>query len=106
MLQDGSKPIDFVDFIRKQDCIICFKNPVDPDHLKAIGMGRNRKNEYLLEHYTCIPLCRYHHRERHDKTLRDFEDKYKVNLWFENHRYLVRFIQKKGTLEATPKSPF
>ena len=102
MSQDGSRPIDFVDYIRKQDCVICFKNPVDPDHLTAIGMGRNRKNKDLMEHYTCIPLCRFHHRERHDHTLRDFEDKYKVNLWYENHRYLVRFM---GTLKVTKGSP-
>ena len=85
--------LNYVDYIRKQKCIVCFKSPVDPDHLNTIGMGRKRNDPKLLEHLSCIPLCRRHHTERHTKTLKDFEDKYKVNLWKECHDYLMHWLK-------------
>tara|TARA_R100000808_G_scaffold17409_1_gene38477 strand:+ start:439 stop:729 length:291 start_codon:yes stop_codon:yes gene_type:complete len=87
------KPIEFIDYIRNQKCVICYSALVDPDHLDQIGMGRNRNNPDLLEHLSCIPICRKHHTERHTKSLKDFEDKYKVNLWKENHEYLMKWIE-------------
>lgn len=89
-----SKPIDFVEYIRNQKCIICFKIDVDPDHLVTVGMGRNRNKEDLLEHYSCIPLCRAHHIERHSTSMARFEEKHKVNLFKENHEYLMDFFKR------------
>ena len=91
---EDSKPIDFVEYIRKQRCVVCFESGVDPDHLKSIGMGRNRNKEDLLEHYSCIPLCRTHHMERHATSMARFEQKHKVNLFKENHEYLMDFFKK------------
>ena len=87
-------PINFVDYIRRQKCIICFRSPADPDHLNQIGMGRNRKDPMLLEHLSCVPLCRKHHIERHASIMRVFEDKHGVNLWRENHEYLIAFLKE------------
>ena len=85
-------PIDFVDFIRKEKCVICYRTPVDPDHLDQIGMGRNRNKTDLVEHLSCIPICRKHHTERHAIGILKFEEKYNVNLYKENHYYLTKWI--------------
>ncbi len=87
------KYIDFVEYIRNQKCIICYKFPVDPDHLISVGMGRDRKKEDLIEHLSCIPLCRTHHIERHATSMARFEEKHKVNLFKENHEYLMAFLK-------------
>ena len=84
--------IDFVDFVRSEKCVVCYKQPVDPDHLDQIGMGRNRKKKDLIEHLSCIPICRQHHTERHAIGISKFESKYNVNLYKENHYYLTKWI--------------
>ena len=89
-------------WIKSKTCLICFKSKPDPDHLEAIGLGGNRKKP-TLKHYTCIPLCRFHHIERHAKTLRDFEDKYKVNLWREAVKYLREYHYEKIELLSNNK---
>lgn len=88
-------PEKFVDYIRRQKCVVCFNSPCDPDHLSQIGMGRNRRDPMLLEHLSCVPLCREHHIERHRIGLVTFEKNNKVNLWRENHEYLISFIQEE-----------
>ena len=91
----NTNPIDFLDYIRKQKCIVCFKTPVDPDHLIQIGMGRNRKDPLLIEHYSCIPLCRAHHIQRHTMPIKDFEEMHGVNVWKESHDYLSLYLKEK-----------
>ena len=85
------KSLEYIDYIRDQECLVCFKSFVDPDHLEAIGMGGNRKKP-SLKHYSCIPLCRIHHTERHSLGLPRFEKKYKINLWKEAFRILRKFL--------------
>ena len=85
--------LKYINYIKKQYCLICFMQPVDPDHLEAIGMGGNRKKP-SEKHYTCIPLCRTHHTERHSLGLKRFESKYKINLWKESFRKLREYLIK------------
>jgi len=86
--------LDFVEYVKQEKCAVCFKEPVDAHHLKAIGMGRNRKRKELVEHFSVVPLCRFHHTEYHSKGLKGFEQKYGENLWKENHRLLIKWLQK------------
>tara|TARA_Y100000593_G_scaffold58461_1_gene108620 strand:+ start:345 stop:626 length:282 start_codon:yes stop_codon:yes gene_type:complete len=79
---------DYIKFIKSHFCVICAKSPVDADHLEHIGMGGNRKLNTLKD-YSCIPLCREHHRERHDIGNYQFEHKHSVNL-FKEAFYLIR----------------
>jgi len=46
-------------------------------------------NKGGLKDYSCVPICRKHHTERHDLGLRRFEEKHNVNLWKEAF-YLLR----------------
>ena len=85
--------IEFVEFIRGKKCVVCFEN-AEPDHLNAIGMGRNRKKPDLEEHYSCVPLCRMHHTKRHSIGIEAFNIFYKVNLWKENRDYLLEYFTK------------
>ena len=85
------KSLEYIDYIRDHECLVCFKSFVDPDHLEAIGMGGNRKKP-SLKHYSCIPLCRIHHTERHSLGLPRFEKKYKINLWKEAFRILRKYL--------------
>ena len=86
--------IKYLDYIRGCTCLVCFAPSPDPDHLEAIGMGGNRKKP-TLKHYSAIPLCRLHHTERHALPLKDFEDKYKINLWYECFRLLRSYYAEK-----------
>ena len=74
-------------FVRSNGCIVCGSFGVDADHLKARGMGgsgvKGRTHSGTLQDFSCVPLCRMHHTERHSLSNRDFEDKYRVNLWEE-----------------------
>tara|TARA_R100000808_G_scaffold24903_2_gene59203 strand:- start:5382 stop:5627 length:246 start_codon:yes stop_codon:yes gene_type:complete len=65
--------------------------PVEPHHLKAVGMGRNRKKE-MARHYTCIPVCRPCHMDYHNIGIKDFEKKHGISVYKVNHRYLVAYI--------------
>ena len=89
------EPIEFTNFIRNQKCIVCFEFPCDPDHLDTIGMGRDRNKPDLMEHLSCVPLCRAHHIKRHTIGTKSFELAYDVNLWKENHEYLIKFLKSK-----------
>ena len=91
MAKDPS--LKYLDYIRGCTCLICFASSPDPDHLEAIGMGGNRKKP-TLKHYSAIPLCRLHHTERHALPLKEFEDKYKINLWYECFRLLREYFAK------------
>tara|TARA_R100000655_G_scaffold83969_1_gene123581 strand:+ start:102 stop:401 length:300 start_codon:yes stop_codon:yes gene_type:complete len=89
-------PLEYVEYIRNQNCCVCYKHaPSDPDHLDAIGMGRNRKNPKLYEHWSCIPLCRKHHIERHSMTIKQFEEKHHCNLWWEIYNNFSAYVEKK-----------
>lgn len=78
---------DYIKFVKSHHCLICGKSPVDPDHLEHLGMGGANKNG--IKDFSCINLCRLHHRERHDLGTKRFEEKYNVNLWKEAF-YLIR----------------
>ena len=86
--------LDFIEFVKEHKCCVlgCKALDVDADHLKTIGMGRDRKKPELIEHYSCIPLCRIHHTERHSLGLPRFEKKYKINLWREAFRILRKYL--------------
>lgn len=72
----------YIEFVKTRPCCICNAYPVDAHHLSAIGMGRNRKNNYD-EDFTCVPLCRKHHTEYHNSGLIAINNKYGVDLWRE-----------------------
>ena len=82
--------LEYVGWIKGKECLICFAPNPDPDHLEAIGMGGNRKKP-TLKHYTCIPLCRLHHTERHAMGNTEFQAKYKINLWKEAFKLLRNY---------------
>tara|TARA_R110000824_G_scaffold174345_1_gene352456 strand:- start:128 stop:409 length:282 start_codon:yes stop_codon:yes gene_type:complete len=86
--------LEYLNYVRGLYCLICFTPNPDPDHLEAIGMGGNRKKP-TLKHFSAIPLCRLHHTERHALPLKEFEDKYKINLWYECFRTLRGYYEGK-----------
>lgn len=66
---------------------------IEPHHLKAIGMGNNRKNE-MPEHFTAIPVCRECHIEYHTKGQKYQSNKWKLNHWKESTKYIIKFINE------------
>mgnify|MGYP004447835467 CR=1 FL=1 len=86
-----NKTLQYVEWIKTKQCLICYKDNPDPHHLQAIGMGGNRKKP-TPRHYSCIPLCRLHHSEFHSKGKTDFEDKYIIDCWKEAWRLLREWI--------------
>ena len=93
MAKDPS--LKYLDYVRGLYCLVCFTSSPDPDHLEAIGMGGNRKKP-TLKHYSAIPLCRLHHTERHALPLKEFEDKYKINLWKEAFKKLREYYEGRN----------
>lgn len=73
------KSLEHLEVVRNMDCCLCGQG-ASPHHMKAIGMGRNRKNE-MREHYMTIPLCVKHHTEWHAMGNRAFNVKYQVDMW-------------------------
>ena len=85
--------LKYLDYVRSLNCLVCFTSSPDPDHLEAIGMGGNRKKP-TLKHYSCIPLCRLHHTERHSIGNTEFQAKYKINLWKEAFKLLRSYYDR------------
>ena len=77
---------------QKKDCCLCGRSG-ELHHLDNIGMGRDRKKP-LKEHYSVIGLCRLHHTEIHTIGVRNFEDRYGVNLWREAHSRLIDWVER------------
>ena len=92
-LDIGKDSLKYIQFIRDKKCTVlgCRTQPSDPDHLKAVGMGRDRKKP-MIEHFSCIPLCRKHHTERHIIGNFQFEHKYSLNLWKDLYYYFLEFV--------------
>ena len=82
---------EYLKYIKSQPCLICGLTPVDPDHLEAIGMGNNRKNQTPKD-FSCIPLCRWHHRDRHRMGTIDFCKHYRIDVWKEAFKLLRRYF--------------
>lgn len=95
-------PLSYLDYIRSyRYCIVCLKNePIEPHHLKAVGMGNDRKKE-IVQHYTAIPVCRRCHNEYHNKGEKFQAEKYVMNHWKENTKllseFLIKQLKKNGT---------
>jgi|GEM_PF-2985457 len=68
--------------------------PADPHHLKAVGMGDDRR-EPSPRHYTADRLCKAHHTECEQISLEGFEKKYKVDLWWIALKSYVAWIVEK-----------
>tara|TARA_Y100000310_G_scaffold256570_1_gene264395 strand:+ start:104 stop:268 length:165 start_codon:yes stop_codon:yes gene_type:complete len=47
-----------------------------------------------MKDYSCIPLCRIHHSERHQLGNKKFEDKYSVNLWKDAFNLIRRYFNE------------
>ena len=74
---------------------MCGQTPVDPDHLSHRGLaGKGDTITNTILDYSCVPLCRVHHTERHAYGFKKFQEKYRINLWKEAHTILRRYFVK------------
>lgn len=71
--------LKYLSFAREKPCCVC-GGQAEPHHLKAVGMGRNRKKP-MPEHYTVVPLCREHHTRVHSMGMDEFQKRFRVVLW-------------------------
>ena len=66
--------------------MVCGESNVDCDHLQIRGMGgKGRKGTHsgTIVDFSCVPLCRLHHTERHSYGIRRFNKEYNTDLWKE-----------------------
>ena len=85
---------EYIKYVKTHVCLVCGTTPVDPDHLEARGMGGAKKKGTVtnsLKDYSCVPLCRVHHSERHNSGNEKFERRRNINLWKEAFRLLRGF---------------
>ena len=81
---------DYIKFIKSHHCLICGKSPVDPDHLEHIQMGGS--NPQGIKDFSCVPLCRQHHQERHSIGFYQFEHKHSINLYKEAFNLIRKYF--------------
>lgn len=62
--------------IKHKRCVLCGK-PADIAHVRAVGAGRNRNKISHVGNYI-MTLCRKHHKEQHDRGIKDFANKYHI----------------------------
>ena len=86
-----------MEYISSMGCLVCGQSNPDRDHLETVGMGGNRDKD-IWEHFSCIPLCRIHHTERHSG-MKKFEERYRINLWKEAFRILRRWLKYERNQE-------
>jgi len=48
-----------------------------------------------MKDYSCVPLCRIHHSERHQIGNEKFEYKYSINLWKDAFNLIRRYFAEK-----------
>ena len=82
----------YIDYIREQPCSVCGSQPSDQDHLEARGMGGANT---IMKDYSCVPLCRVHHTERHAKGIRAMYDTYRVDLWKDAFNLIRRYFNEQ-----------
>ena len=80
----------YLEYIREKPCLVCGKMPCDPHHMEAVGMGGANRDGY--KDYSCIPLCRTHHTERHNMGNNGFEARYNINIWKDAFNLLRRYF--------------
>ena len=49
-------------------------------------------NKSGLKDYSCVPLCRKHHIERHSFGIKGIQEKYNINLWRDAWWYLKGYF--------------
>jgi hypothetical protein len=82
---------NYLGYVRDIPCLVCAAPPPsDPHHLDS-GVTGSKGDDW-----TCVPLCRKHHREYHSVGERKMEDRYPVNLWKCAHRILRRYHKNNG----------
>jgi hypothetical protein len=84
----GRNP-EYLDYIRRQECYVCQQKPCEPHHAGG-GVGRKGSD------YSCVPLCRKHHRELHDIGKSTFMKQYEIRLSEAVEKYLVPWCDMNG----------
>jgi len=69
----GKQDSKYLDWMRKQPCVVCRRVPSDPDHHPSRGSGRGTDRR-------TYPVCRMHHVERHRIGIYTFQRKYGIDV--------------------------
>lgn len=70
----------YLDWVKRQDCVLCSRPADDPHHIK--GVGHMSGAGLTAPDYTAIPVCR----ECHDRIHQD------STLWPQQWEYIVRTL--------------
>ena len=94
-MRDTIRDETFLDYIRDQPCAVCTAPaPSDPHHLDSGVMGSKGDD------WTCVPLCRTHHREYHDHGEAHMRRQHGVDLWKQSHHLLRRYAARRLETQA------
>lgn len=95
-LTSGKASLAYPDWaVEGRGCVVCTKPP-ERSHVKHVGR-KGRKADPHWEHFTVLPMCHEHHAWYHTLTLKEFEDKFNINLWKEVAKFLIRYIHERET---------
>jgi hypothetical protein len=77
---------EYLDYIRKQRCVVCGQTCVDPHHLKTVGAGG--------ADFTAVPLCREHHDYAHKMGVSRFKNRYAIDLFEVALTLLIKWVME------------
>lgn len=78
----------YLNFIRRQACIVCAGTPSDPHHFIRLSAGVGAKGDDTKT----IPLCREHHNEAHRVGRTTFQARHNFDYWEEAFLLLEKYV--------------
>ena len=84
-----SKP--YLDYIRKQSCIICQQSETDAHHVR---IKNNAGTGIKPSDFYAVPLCRLHHLESHHYGRNTFFERHGVDIFEELFKMVSRYLKE------------
>lgn len=81
---------EYLDYIRTLPCYICSRYPAEPHHAETGGVSLKGSD------FSCVPLCRHHHRELHDVLgAHSFQKAHDISIWHGVARAFITWADRK-----------
>jgi hypothetical protein len=93
----------YLDYIRALPCLVKNREcagPIDADHLQARGWSSYRQVDFYA-----LPLCRFHHSQRHQVGNIRFAALHAIDLWRAVARLIVEWIRRECPQATAPETP-
>lgn len=84
---------EYLEYISESPCYVCLKD-AEAHHTDVGGIGLKGSD------FSCIPLCREHHRELHGIGRYTFEDRHRILIDSAIKKHLISWCDRKFAVES------